>query len=165
MQNIESNLADASFQLRVSRKTLATLAKFFSKRGYTLTSKSELGRMSLEALKHIVVANFGVREFTDSVEATNFLQSLGLAPLSVRGREKAYMRTLQKEVALEGGVLAFDPFERPETVGRPKMDDLSQVEQERIDRLTTQFEEEDAISRSGQTEDEGNPGRDTEESG
>ena len=133
MQDLKSNLADASFQLRVSRKTLATLAKFLTDRGHTITSKSELGRMSLEALKHIIVTNFGMREFTDSVEATKYLESVGLTSLSVRGREAAYMKQLQKEVAIEGGVLSFDPFERPATV--------SETEQDRIDGLVEQFEE------------------------
>lgn len=133
MQDLTTNLADASFQLRVSRKTLATIAKFFHKRGYTITNKSELGRMSLEALKHILVANFGVKEFTDSAEATRYLDSLGLTSLSVRGREKAYMKQLQKEVAIEGGVLSIDPFEQAATV--------SEGEQERIDGLVEQFEE------------------------
>ena len=139
MQDINTNLADASFQLRVSRKTLATLAKFFQKRGHIITSKSELGRMSLEALKHVVVRNFKTEEFTDSVEATRFLNEIGLTSLSVRGREKAYMKQLQKEVAVEGGVLSFDPFEQPETVSEK----LPQEDQDRIEGLVDQFKEED----------------------
>ncbi len=140
MQNLNTNLADASFQLRVSRKTLATLAKFFHKRGHVPVSKSELGRMSLEALKHIVVTNFNVPEFTDSAEATRFLQSIGLTSLSIRGREKAYMKQLQKEVAVEGGVLVFDPFEETTKVSKV---DLGEEEQTRIDQLVDQFEEEE----------------------
>ena len=138
MQDLKTNLADASFQLRVSRKTLATLAKFFQKRGHVVANKSELGRMSLEALKHIVVVNLKAEEFTDSVEATRFLTSIGLTSLSVRGREKAYMKQLQKEVAVEGGVLSFDPFEQPETVSEK----LPQGEQDRIEGLVGQFEDE-----------------------
>lgn len=138
-QDPKSNLADASFQLRVSRKTLATLAKFLTDKGHTITSKSELGRMSLEALKHLLVTHFNASEFTDSVEATRFLTSIGLTSLSVRGREAAYMKQLQKEVAIEGGVLSFDPFERPKTVSKSK---LSGVEHDRIDQLVDEFEEE-----------------------
>ena len=138
MQNLNSNLADASFQLRVSRKTLATLAKFFHKRGHAPETKSELGRLSLEALKHIVVANFNITEFTDSAEATRFLESIGLTSLSIRGREKAYMKQLQKEVAVEGGVLTFDPFEKLEKVSKVE---LVEGEQERIDQLVNEFEE------------------------
>ena len=139
MQDTKSDLADASFQIRISRKTLATVARWFQERGHVITSKSELGRMSIEALQHIIVGHFNVKACTDSTQATRFLESIGLGSLSIRGREGAHQKQLQKEVAVEGGVLSFDPFERPKTVSEK----LPQEEQRRIDGLVGQFEEDE----------------------
>lgn len=138
MKDIETNLADASFQIRVSRKALAAVAKYFTDTGYILTSKSELGRMAIEKLKDILVLNGKAKLFTDSVEATRFLDSIGLTSINVRGREKAYQEQMQREQGLEGAIFPADPLGRPIT-GTNK---LSQEEQTRIDGLVDQFEEE-----------------------
>ena len=50
------------------------------------------------------------------------------------------MKQLQKEVAVEGGVLVFDPFEETTKVSKV---DLGEEEQTRIDQLVDQFEEEE----------------------
>ena len=135
MRNLNTNLADSSFQVRVSRKTLATLAKFMHQKGFTPRSKSELGRVAMELLKDHLVSAEIVEEFTDSAEANSFLEGLDLGPLSIRGRQAAYMKQLQKEVAVEGGILAFDPFEKRQTV-----EDIKKEDRERINKLMEEFE-------------------------
>ena len=136
MQDPKSDLADASFQIRVSRKALATVAKYFTDTGHAITSKSELGRMSIEHLKDILVLNGKTKLFADSVEATRFLNSIGLTSMNVRGREKAYQEQMQREQGLEGAVFPSDELGRPATVGEK----LPQETQDRIDGLVDQFE-------------------------
>ena len=136
MQDLKSDLADASFQIRVSRKSLATVAKYFTDTGHAITSKSELGRMSIEHLKDILVLNGKTKLFTDSVEATRFLNSIGLTSMNVRGREKAYQEQMQKEQGLEDVMFPSDEIGRPTTA----TDKLSEVERDRIDALVDQFE-------------------------
>jgi len=138
MQDLKSDLADASFQIRVSRKSLATVAKYFTDTGYVITSKSELGRMSIEHLRDILVLNGKAKLFTDSVESTRFLTSIGLTSINVRGREKAYQEQMQREQGLEDAVFPSDELGRPITA----MDKLPEEERDRIDRLVDQFEEE-----------------------
>ena len=136
MKNLNTNLADASFQVRVSRKTLATLVKFMVKKGFTPRSKSELGRIAMEILKDQLVSAGLIKPIEDSSEATKLLNSLNLGPLSIRGREAVYMKQLQKEVSIEGGILTFDPFEP-----KRKVADVKKEEKERIDKLVNEFEE------------------------
>ena len=136
MKNPDSNLADSSFQLRVSRKTLATLAKFMTEKGFQPRSKSELGRVAMEILKNHLVANKLVDPVDDSSEATKLLNSLNLGPLSIRGREAVYMKQLQKEVSVQGGILTFDPFEP-----KRKVSDVDKEDKERINRLLNEFKE------------------------
>jgi len=94
--------------------------------------------MSIELLKDILVINFEGKLFTDSIEATRFLNSIGLTSINVRGREKAYLEQMQREQGLEGAVLPTDSLGRPTMVG----DKLPQAEQDRIAGLVEGLEEE-----------------------
>jgi len=138
MQDAKSDLADASFQIRVSRKSLATVAKYFTDTGHAITSKSELGRMSIEHLKDILVLNGKTKLFTDSVEATRFLNSIGLTSMNVRGREKAYQEQMQREQGMEDAMFPSDELGRSTTA----MDKLPEKERDRIDKLIGDLDEE-----------------------
>ena len=88
---------DASFQVRSKRRTLATIAKFLTENGFRPRSKSELGRVALEILKDNLITGGLVDPIEDSIEATRFLESLGLGPLNIRGHEASYLKQLQIE--------------------------------------------------------------------
>lgn len=104
------DLADASIQIRISRKTLATIAMYFYNARDLPRTKSELGRMALEAFKSLLVHNGLVDEITDSTEATHALERAGFGGLSIGGRgEETYMKQLQREV-VTGEIVTPDPF-------------------------------------------------------
>lgn len=122
------DLADASIQVRVSRKTLATLAMYFHSRGDPARTKSELVRMALEGLKELLIRDKLVEEVLDSEEATNALENAGLGRLSV-GMDRTYLRQLQSEVGV-GEVSSHDPF-----VG------IKKSEKERRKQISSELEE------------------------
>ena len=97
-----NNLTDASIQVRVSRKTLATLAMWFVEHGDTPQSLSKLAMFSMEILKDYIVEKGFVPEFTSTLEATKALESIGLGNLTIKGRKpnhggSKYLKQLQAD--------------------------------------------------------------------
>ena len=85
-----TDLTDASIQVRISRKTLATLAMWFVEHGDTPQSLSKLAMFSMEVLKDYIVKKGFVPPFTSSLEATKALESIGLGNLTVKGRKPSH---------------------------------------------------------------------------
>ena len=64
---------DSVLQLRVDRRYLATLLKYYQERGVHIRSKSELGRKVFEELYHILVDNSLVEPVTFSDDASSYI--------------------------------------------------------------------------------------------
>ena len=113
-----TDLTDASIQIRISRKTLATLAIWFFDNKEPPRSISELGRNSMEILKDFIVKQGLVPQVTSTLKATQALEKLGLTKLSIasggRSGTSKYLKQMQMD---EGAFAPFDdedPFKREE---------------------------------------------------
>jgi len=103
-----TDLTDASIQVRISRKTLATLAMWFVEHGDTPQSLSKLAMFSMEVLKDYIVKKGFVPAFTSSLEATKALESIGLGNLTVKGRKPSHGKSKYLEGKQETKVSDFD---------------------------------------------------------
>ena len=104
-----TDLTDASIQVRISRKTLATLAMWFHEHGDTPRSLSALARNSMEILREFVVRKEFVPQVTSTLEATKALERIGLGNLSVtRGGERLEGKYL-KQMQIDDGILDLLP--------------------------------------------------------
>ena len=103
-----TDLTDASIQVRISRKTLATLAAWFYSKGDSPRSLSELARNSMEILKEFIVQNNFVPQVESTLEATKAFEKLGIYNLSVTRDKRRTENKYLKQMQIDEG--AFDPF-------------------------------------------------------
>lgn len=92
---------DSVLQLRVDRRYLATLLKYYQERGIHIRSKSELGRKVFEELYHILVDNSLVEPLTFSDDASGYINKYfseegGLNP-GGRGLTNLRLNVLEQE--------------------------------------------------------------------
>lgn len=95
------NDASATIEARVKPTTLATLAEWMERKGYPARTKSELVRQALEVLEGYVIQNEQTPEYTNTEQALEYLEAIGLGGLNrgSRGR-RALLQQLQKEQRL-----------------------------------------------------------------
>ena len=106
-----TDLTDASIQVRISRKTLATLAMWFVEHGDTPSSLSKLAMFSMEVLKDYIVEKGFVPAFTSTLEATKALESIGLGNLTIKGRKPNHGKSKYLEqMQIDEGVAEISPL-------------------------------------------------------
>jgi len=107
-----TDLTDASIQIRISRKTLATLAIWFHENKDMPRSISELGRTSMEILKDFIVKQGFVPQVTSTLKATQTLNKLGLGKLSISSAGRSGTSKYLKQMQIDEG--SFTPFDESE---------------------------------------------------
>jgi len=109
-------LNDATIQVRVPRKVIATIAIAFYDAGDSARSLSELGRRSMIEFANILVVNGKAPKIESALDATRGLERAGLGNLNVGGRGlRSYFKNLHIEEAMAEG---HSPFEESKVKAR-----------------------------------------------
>ena len=87
----------AVYNIRIDIRSIATLHKHYTKQGMSFKSVSTLNRHTLESLAELLIQQKGAERFIHTVDARNYLESVGLLKTIKVHQTKSLTKAMQDE--------------------------------------------------------------------